>query len=405
MPTIDQSSRRRFLAALGTCAGGTLAGCVGSSETDAPPRTETSWPTVGYDKANTRYSPSGATLSSPTEAWSISIKTPVRQPVLANGQVYMPDRTVLRVHDATTGTELWTYTVPSDDQNTQLITEPTVRDGVVYLGTKSERESVVALDAKTGNRLWSFGGKQVGEVSGTPTLGKNGDRLYVGSSRGVIYSLDAKTGTPRWQQDVFGPIENTLAVRSPLVVATTNAGEVYAFEENGEALWRQRILETSGPTTPPTLSDRWIFIGCNNNHIYSLDPVSGSVRWETDVDRLYQGGIAVTNSSLYAASGNGVVSIGGREGTIQWSIDLGAFVSCAPMIVSDTLYIGGPRIFALKSSGGTSIASIRFGAKHWAARVGKHVGPGLATGNGRLFAPVRMNDGSAELLALEERKQ
>jgi outer membrane protein assembly factor BamB len=418
MPTIDQCSRRRLLSALGTCATGALAGCVVSSETNESSKTDgssktnvssevdanassaTDWPTVGYDRANRRYSPSGTPLAHPTKAWSTPIETPVRQPVLADGRVYMPDQSVLRVYDAATGEELWQF---SNVSASRLITAPTVRDGVAYLGTASESESVVALDAKTGDQLWTRGGKQIGAVYGTPTLGENGNQLYVGTTRARIYSLDAKTGETRWQNDVFGPIKNTLAVRSPLVVATTSAGEVYAFKENGEAIWRQRFPGGSGSSSPPTLSDRWIFVGCNNNCVYCLAPVSGSVQWKTHVDRLHRDGFVTTDSSVYAISGSNIVAIGNKNGEVQWSIGLGASVSCTPMIVNDTLFVGGPRISALKSSGGYSIANIRFDSTHWTRNVGSHVGPGMAAGNGRLFTPVRMNDASAELLALEEK--
>lgn len=409
MPTIDQCSRRQLLSALGTCTTGAFAGCVVSSETNESSETSAAkttvpsggnWPTVGYDRANTRYSPSGTPLMRPTKAWSTPIETPVRQPVLADGRVYMPDQNVLRVYDATTGDELWKFSKVTG--HTQSITAPTVRDGIAYLGTGSESESVVALDAKTGDRLWTSADKQIGAVYGTPTLGENGNRLYVGTIRAGIFALDAKTGETRWQRDVFGPIKNTLAVRSPLIVATTSTGEVYAFKESGEALWRRQFSGGSGSSATPTLSDRWVFVGCNNNCIYCLDPVSGSVQWNTHIDRLYRGGFVTTDSSVYVVSGGHIVSISGRKGEIQWSIGLGTSVSCTPMIVDDTLYVGGPRIFALKSSGGYSIANIRFDSTHWKTNVGSHVGPGMAAGNGRLFAPVRMSDGTAELVVLEE---
>jgi outer membrane protein assembly factor BamB len=407
MSTIDQCSRRQLLSALGICTTGTLAGCVVSSGTNESSETSSSkttvseadWPTVGYDRANTRYSPSGTPVLHPMESWSTPIQTPVRQPVFADGRVYMPDQRVLRVYDATTGGELWKFSTA----HIQSITAPTVRDGVVYLGTDSESESVVALDVKTGDRLWTRAGKQIGAVYGTPTLGENGDRLYVGTMQARIFALDPKTGETRWQKDVFGPIENTLAVRSPLVVATTSTGEVYAFKKNGEAVWRRQFSGGSGSSTPPTLSDRWVFVGCNNNCIYCLDPVSGSVRWNTHIDRLYRGGFVTTDSAVYAVSGGSIVSIDGRNGDTQWSIGQGTSVSCTPMIVNDTLYTGGPRVFALKSSGGYSIANIRFDSTHWERNVGSHAGPGMAAGNGRLFVPVRRNDGTGELVAIEEK--
>lgn len=408
MPTIDRS-RRRLLATLGTCVGGVLAGCVGSSgsnpssnDSGASSKSQLEWPTVGHDRANTRYSETGTQLTEkPAIAWRFPIETPVRQPVFANGRVYMPDRTVLRVHDAATGDELWTYSVSNANSNTQSITEPTVRDGVVYLGVTNSSQSVVALDAKTGDQLWAFGGKRIGGVSGTPTLGQNGTKLYIGTRESRIRALDAASGESRWQQTVFSPVVNTLAVRSPLVVATTRSGEVYAFGEDGKGLWHTALPE--GSDSPPALSDRWVFVGCNNDYVYGLDPISGRTRWSTYVNRLYQGGFATTTSSVYATSGRGVVALGGRKGSTQWSITLGDFISCSPTIIDETLYIGGPRISALEVSGGFGVAGIRFGATRWTVDVGKHVGPGLAVGDGRLFAPAQVEDGF-ELLAFEQRE-
>lgn len=406
MPTIDRS-RRQLLATLGTCVWGVLAGCVGSSGSNPPSNgsgassnPQLDWPTVGHDQANTRYSKTGTALTEkPAVAWRSPIETPVRQPVFANGRVYMPDRGVLRVHNAATGDELWTYSAANSDA--QSTTEPTVRDGVVYLGVTNSPKSVVALDAKTGDQLWTFGGKQIGGVSGTPTLDENGNKLYVGTRESQIYALDAANGESHWQQTVFSPVVNTLAVRSPLVVATTRSGEVYAFGEDGKGLWHTSLPE--GSDSPPVLSDRWIFVGSNNDYVYGLDPVSGRLRWDTYVDRLYQGGFATTTSTVFVTSGRGVVALGGRKGSMHWSITLGDYISCAPTIIDKTLYVGGPRISALKSSGGFGVASVRVGSTRWTADVGDHVGPGLAVGDGRLFAPVQVDD-AFELLALEQQK-
>lgn len=404
MPTIDQRSRRRFLATFGTCVGGALAGCVGSSnpssnDSSASSNVQSDWPTVGHDQANSRYSPTGtAPIEKPTITWRLPIETPVRQPVFANDRVYMADRTVLRVHDVATGDELWTYSSATSDG--QMITAPTVRDGVVYLGITNGPQSVVALDEETGEQLWTFGGKEIGGVSGTPTLDTSGNRLYLGTRAAQIFALDAKTGESHWQQDVFGPVTNTLAVRSPFIIATTRSGEVYSFGEDGKGLWRTKLPE--GCDSPPALSNRWVFVGCNNEYVYGLHPVSGRIKWETYVDRLYQGGFVATTSTVYVTSSRGVVALGGRKGSTQWSTKLGDFVSCAPTIIDETLYVGGPRIFALASSGGVGISSVRFGTKRWTADVGRHVGPGMAVGNGRIFAPVQADDGTFELIALKQ---
>lgn len=402
MSTVDQYSRRRVLAAVGSCVGGTLAGCVGASnpisgDREPPEDTQDDWPTVGYDPANTRYSSSGTVRSTPRVAWRVQIGSPIDQPVVAGGRVYVPDSSALRAHGARTGDLQWTYR--DDTADTQLYTAPTVHDGVVYVGLRGGSDSVIALDATSGDRLWSFGGQQAGDVSGTPTLNEAGDTLYIGTNTERIYALDAASGEPRWQQQVFGPITTSPAVRSPLVVAATRPGEVYAFDESGSSLWRRRLQE--GIESPPVISARTVFVGTTGDNIYSLDPVTGRRRWNTYVNTLYQGGFAVRNSSVYAVVGRSITVLGGAKGKIRSSIGLGELIRCAPILLNDTLYVGGRRLFALDPSGGIGIASLRFGARRWSIDPGRHVGPGIAATTERLFAPVQLDDGSHKLLALE----
>ncbi|UPM43036.1 outer membrane protein assembly factor BamB family protein [Halocatena salina] len=401
MSTIDQLSRRHILTTMGSCLGGVLAGCVGASSPTHDPNASKesgSWPTVGHDPANTRHASRGTVNSQPTKAWQFQTGLPTDQPVVAEGQVYIPDSTGLHVLDAVTGSQQWTHT--TDANTTQLYTAPTVRNGVVYLGVTKGAESVVALDATSGERLWTFEGQQTGAVSGTPTLNDAGDALYVGTDTEQVYALDPATGEQRWQQTVLGSVTTSLAVDSPLVVVTTRSGEVYAFEENGTTLWRQRLQ--AGSETPPVISDRTVFAGGTNNNVYSLDPITGNYRWTSYVNTLYQHGFAVRNSSVYAVSGRNIVVLGGDEGDKGVTIDLGEFIRCAPILLDDTLYVGGRRLFALDPSGGIGIAPIRFGATRWSMDLGQHVGPGVAATTERLFVPVKHGDGTHELVALHE---
>ena len=82
---------------------------------------------------------------------------------------------------------------------------PTIVEGKVYLQTTSgEKESVLCLDEKTGNKLWSttFGtvGKNMGPQypgsRATPTI--DGANLYSLASNGELACLDRLTGSQKW---------------------------------------------------------------------------------------------------------------------------------------------------------------------------------------------------------------
>ena len=84
---------------------------------------------------------------------------------------------------------------------------PTIVEGKIYLQTTSDdKESVLCLDEKTGNKLWSttFGtvGKNMGPQypgsRATPTI--DGANLYCLASNGELACLDRLTGSQKWQK-------------------------------------------------------------------------------------------------------------------------------------------------------------------------------------------------------------
>ena len=83
---------------------------------------------------------------------------------------------------------------------------PTVADGVVYVGSNDHR--VYALDAATGNELWSFATGEV--VVSVPTVVDG--VVYVGSNDNHLHALDADTGEKLWSYDTGSWVQYSPAV-------------------------------------------------------------------------------------------------------------------------------------------------------------------------------------------------
>ncbi|WP_145172866.1 PQQ-binding-like beta-propeller repeat protein [Rubripirellula lacrimiformis] len=140
-----------------------------------------------------------------------------------------------------------------------------VADGLAYtLIARDDKETVVALDAATGQEVWSVplgsskyeqGGGDSGAPGNrggdgprsTPTV--DGDRLYVYDSYMVLSCLDTKTGRVLWQHDVIAENEGRnikwLNASSPLIegnrviVGGGGAGQSFlAFDKStGDRVW------------------------------------------------------------------------------------------------------------------------------------------------------------------------
>jgi outer membrane protein assembly factor BamB len=141
---------------------------------------------------------------------------------------------------------------------------PAVVDGRLYLMESQglENESVIALDARDGKRIWSARLGNVGNpkqqpnfpaARSTPTL--EGDLLYAQSSDGDVACLDAKTGNVRWKKNIRNDYDGKTAewayAESPLIDGDAlvcapggGAATVIALRKStGDLIWKCPLPE------------------------------------------------------------------------------------------------------------------------------------------------------------------
>jgi len=185
------------------------------------------WTQPGADLANTRDVASSITSANVSKlgvAWTVPLTISTAHsagayastPVIVNGVVYVQDleSNVMAISLAT-GKVLWRHEYNSPNGGPDGVT---VADGVVYAATD---QAAVALDARTGAQLWSrtligndhegidmapgynHGTVYVSTVPVNPRVGG-----YLGGGEGILWALNARTGTPEWSwdqvQDLWG---------------------------------------------------------------------------------------------------------------------------------------------------------------------------------------------------------
>lgn len=140
-------------------------------------------------------------------------------------------------------------------------TAPIVVDGVMYLTTSYNH--VYAIDAATGQEFWHYKHK-MGPVT-TYCCGPNnrgvailGDRLFMGTLDARLIALDAKTGQVLWSTEIADPELGYSETMAPVavngkVLIGTNGGEygirgfVKAFDAaTGKLLWTFHTIPEKG---------------------------------------------------------------------------------------------------------------------------------------------------------------
>jgi outer membrane protein assembly factor BamB len=234
-------------------------------------------------------------------------------PVVSGSVVYFgsSDKSVYAV-DVNTGTRIWSYATSGAVRGPVL-----VHNQVVYVASENV---VYALDKHTGKEMWTFtsnSGRGAHQLdpwdyhTGAPVM--RGSTLYVGLGDGHVYGLDALSGA---LVTAIATVDS-VPVRSGLVIEDATLyfgdwnGRIYAFDlDRGTRLWIYHTFETrpydtfGAVNTRPAIAGNVLVFGGRNPELHVLDKKTGAKRWSyTEQD--------------------------------------GGWISGDPLVVGDTLYIGG----------------------------------------------------------------
>jgi outer membrane protein assembly factor BamB len=228
------------------------------------------------------------------------------------------------------GDDRWSYQAPDSIKKS-----PTVSDGSVYFG--SNNGSLYAVDVADGREQWEF--QAWGQILSTPAVADG--IVYVTTRPGRVYGIDVETGSKSWE---FNPEEATgPSMSSPLVFDGTvfvgNANSmIYALDsQSGDEIWS---FETDGPVqSSAAVSDGTVYIGNQEGSVYALDAETGSEEWITRTDGEVFRSVAVSGESVFVASDE-LLSIGARDGEINWAFDYEGRQSTPPTVSRNLVYIG-----------------------------------------------------------------
>jgi outer membrane protein assembly factor BamB len=187
---------------------------------------------------------------------------------------------------------------------------PVIAQGRVFLtdcvlGPKEARkakERVLCFAERTGEALWSFAYDVAypdyawppdGPQGPCPTPIVDGDRMYTVGGMGHVFCFDAATGAILWQKDLaqdykmleFGTRGSPLIEGDLLILPkcyNTSPGIIAMEKASGRVKWT--ALDEGGYNSSPvaiTAGGKRQLIMPGRKAVYSLDPATGKIWWET----------------------------------------------------------------------------------------------------------------------------
>ncbi|OGO05634.1 MAG: hypothetical protein A2Y73_05585 [Chloroflexi bacterium RBG_13_56_8] len=291
--------------------------------------------------ALTGCAPRGATTN---QGWTVVAAT--------DGAVYavLPAGRVIAL-DAATGDELWSYPIGTEqggigcsfartnDENTAkplnaVYGAPTIHGDLVLI--TSYDHNLYAFDRATGDKRWTFAANDA--VIGSATLFDG--IIYFGASDHNVYAVDAATGESVWEAAAQAGhwVWGAPAVNETRVFVGSMDHHVYAFDrQTGKEVWNQDV----GASVPGsvTLADGMLLVGAIDKELHALDAETGDELWRRFMGGWVWGDVWVDDGYVYAGSLDGTVhALNLSDGSPRWeAVPVNGAVRAGPVLIGNTL--------------------------------------------------------------------
>lgn len=260
----------------------------------------------------------------------------------------------------------WVFAVPNAGR---LQGTPQVHDGVMYVPNTN---TVIALDAGTGARLWEYTKPPTqGLVGNARSPGNNrsvtvaGDKVFMQTDHAHLVALNRHTGQVIWDTEMadfrqnYNATGSLLAVEN-LVVAGTAGGEqgVRGFlaaydQQTGKEVWRTWTIPARGEPGADTWDGIDIDHGGGPTWLTgSYDPELKTIYWPTGNAGPDFNGDNRKGDNLYTCS---ILALDVMTGKMRWHFqptphDEWDWDAVQPVVLVDTPWRGQPRKLLLQAN-------------------------------------------------------
>jgi len=304
-------------------------------------------------------------------------------PTIVGGKVYFGsfDR-YWHCIDANTGTQIWKF----GPTGWRVRSSAAVVNGRVYTG--ADDGFVYCLDANTGTSIWNASCPGAGaalsvQQYGTPANFRSspnvvGGKVYVGSSDGLLYCLDANSGQKIWTYNTKYPLGSSpTIIDSDLYISGSN-GTLYKLDTNGNYKWQ---WDTPAARTDfvgtPTYGQGLIFLGsgAGDQYSYAINASTGSQVWRSNASTSGPTQVQTNcytsdyGGMVFTTSGFNMVGVNATTGVVIWETYLTREHYSSSTYADGKIYVGSQSysIYCLNAQNGSKLSNIETADHIWSS--------------------------------------
>jgi outer membrane protein assembly factor BamB len=313
-------------------------------------RFEEQWPTYGYDVERTHLAPGWRRLRPPFHGlWKLKARADIEfPPSVAYGKVYVAQQKGrFFALNARTGKVVWTRHFAHC-----AAASPTIDDGIVYQAYMHElpcrkhegaaQGFVVAWNARNGKEYWRV---KAGSVESSPVLG--GKNLYFGSWDHHLYAYrlrGKRRPLLRWTFTADDQIVAAPAYAGRTLYIATSSGSVYGVDaKTGRQRWHATSFARFGRReyfyATPTVAYGRVFIGNADGTVYAFGASTGHLLWAREVGTYVYTAAAVWRKTVFVGTWDGTfIALDARTGEPRWRFDAPSGITGAPTVLAGLVY-------------------------------------------------------------------
>lgn len=154
-------------------------------------------------------------------------------------------------------------------------------DGLMVVLSIFDQCRALAIDAKTGKRLWAHNTQ--GWMFGTPSIGPR--NVFVGSQDKHIYAVDKVMGKVMWQVKTGARVEGGAVSTERFAYFGSCDSHLYCVDQTvGRVVWKFATEHEKGRGAPiysrPLVIDDTVYLAAMPGKVYAVDCKTGKMQWK-----------------------------------------------------------------------------------------------------------------------------
>jgi len=265
-----------------------------------------------------------------------------------------------------------------------VLSSPTVVDGTVYIG--SSDGSLYAIDANLGELTWKF---ETGDSIGRSSPVVVDETVYIGSDN--LYAIDTELGELIWEFETGGKVLASPTVVDETVFCSSDLDtdhNLYAVgAESGDEQWSSSLSELYyDHPSAPTVVDGTVFLGSEDDHLYAVDAESGNEQWSCKIRDDSIGAQlsspTVMDGTVFVGSTDGsLYAVDVESGDEEWAFETEKEIVSSPTATDGTVFVGS-------TDGSLYAVDVESGDEEWAFETEKEIFSSPTVVDGQVFVEI-----------------